>query len=85
MNRVKSAIKLFESQELALFEVGTTRGLVQIHEYLFRGLYDFAGKIRTKDISKGGFRFTSCLYLTESLKAIDCSHKLVAIHVRIQV
>lgn len=65
------AIKLFESQELALFEVGTTHGLMQIHEYLFKDLYDFAGKIRTKDISKGGFRFASCLYLTESLKAID--------------
>ena len=65
------AIKLFESHELAMFEVGTTRGLQQIHEYLFKGLYDFAGKIRTKDISKGGFRFAPCLYLTESLVAID--------------
>ncbi|QQR65301.1 Fic family protein [Candidatus Kaiserbacteria bacterium] len=65
------AIKLFESQEQAMFEVGTTRGLQQIHEYLFKGLYDFAGKIRTKDISKGGFRFASCLYLADSLKAID--------------
>lgn len=65
------AIKLFDSQELAEFEVGTTCGLQQIHEYLFEGLYDFAGKIRTKDISKGGFRFASCLYLTESLVAID--------------
>lgn len=65
------AIKLFDSHELASFEVGTTRGLQQIHEYLFEGLYDFAGKIRTKDISKGGFRFASCLYLTEILVAID--------------
>lgn len=65
------AIKLFDSQDLAGFEVGTIRGLQQIHEYLFEGLYDFAGKIRTKDISKGGFRFASCLYLTESLVAID--------------
>jgi cell filamentation protein len=65
------AIKLFDSRELALFEVGTTHGLQQIHEYLFTGLYDFAGKIRTKDISKGGFRFASHLYLAESLAVID--------------
>ncbi len=65
------AIKLFGSHEFSTFEVGTTHGLEQIHEYLFKGLYDFAGKIRTKDISKGGFRFASCLYLTESLRVID--------------
>lgn len=65
------AIKLFGSRELATFEVGTTRGLQQIHEYLFVGLYDFAGVIRSKDISKGGFRFASHLYLPESLAAID--------------
>jgi cell filamentation protein len=65
------AIKLFDSHELATFEVGTTRGLQQIHEYLFNGLYDFAGKIRSKDISKGGFRFASHLYLVESLVVID--------------
>jgi cell filamentation protein len=65
------ALKLFESRELAAFEVGTTRGLQQIHEYLFGDLYDFAGKIRSKDISKGGFRFASHLYLAESLAVID--------------
>ena len=65
------AIKLFGSQEIKSFEVGTTRGLQQIHEYLFGELYDFAGQIRVKDISKGGFRFASCLYLKESLKRID--------------
>jgi cell filamentation protein len=65
------AIKLFDSPELGLFEVGTTLGLQQIHKYLFKELYDFAGEIRTKDISKGGFRFASCLYLAESLVAID--------------
>lgn len=65
------AITLFDSAELALFEVGTARGLEQIHEYLFKELYDFAGKIRVKNISKGGFRFASCLYLKESLAAID--------------
>lgn len=65
------AITLFDGNDLASFEVGTTRGLQQIHEYLFGGLYDFAGVIRSKDISKGGFRFASHLYLAESLKAID--------------
>ncbi|OHB15845.1 MAG: cell filamentation protein Fic [Candidatus Zambryskibacteria bacterium RIFOXYC1_FULL_39_10] len=64
------AIKLFDSQEIKGFEIGTTKGLQQIHEYLFGGFYDFAGQIRTKDISKGGFRFASCLYLEESLAKI---------------
>ncbi len=62
---------LFGSREIEGFEVGTTKGLMQIHVYLFGGLYDFAGQIRTKDISKGGFRFASALYLEESLKKID--------------
>src|SRR4051812_27417255 len=65
------AKKLFDSREIEGFEVGTTKGLQQIHEYLFGGLYDFAGQIRVKDISKGGFRFASSLYLEESLKKID--------------
>ncbi|MEK9154055.1 MAG: Fic family protein [Patescibacteria group bacterium] len=65
------ALKLFDSSELADFEVGTMRGLQQIHEYLFKGLYDFAGDIRDKDISKGGFRFASHLYLPESLGKIE--------------
>lgn len=67
----KRAIKLFGSFEIESFEVGTTKGLQQIHAYLFRGLYDFAGVIRSKDISKGGFRFASHLYLKESLVKID--------------
>lgn len=65
------AIKLFDSVELAGFEVGTTKGLQQIHEYLFGGLYDFAGKIRDVDISKGSFRFASHLYLPESLAKVE--------------
>ena len=64
------AKKLFGSQEIKSFETGTIKGLRQIHEYLFGGLYDFAGQIRTKDISKGGFRFASHLYLEESLNKI---------------
>ena len=54
----KSKIKayaLFESSFINNIEVGTTKGLQQIHAYLFGGLYDFAGQIRQKNISKGGF------------------------------
>lgn len=65
------AKNLFGSADLARFEIGTTKGLQQIHAYLFSGLYDFAGQIRTKDISKGGFRFASHLYLDDVLKKID--------------
>ncbi|RJQ34125.1 cell filamentation protein Fic [Candidatus Parcubacteria bacterium] len=68
---LERAKKLFGSTELAGFEVGTMRGLQQIHAYLFDGLYEFAGKIRTKDISKGGFRFASHLYLPEVLEKIE--------------
>ncbi len=65
------AKRLFDSQEIKSFEIGTAKGLEQIHKYLFDDLYDFAGQIREKDISKGGFRFASCLYLEESLKKIS--------------
>ena len=64
-------MKLFGSHEIESFEVGTTLGLQQIHTYLFDDLYGFAGQIRNKDISKGGFRFASHLYLKESLAKID--------------
>lgn len=65
------AKKLFGAQEIGDFEIGTAKGLQQIHEYLFGGLYDFAGQIRVKDISKGGFRFASYLYLAHSLIKIS--------------
>jgi cell filamentation protein len=65
------AIKLYGSTELASFEVGTTKGLQQIHEYLFGGLYDFAGKIRAKNISKGGFTFASAIYLVSGLSELE--------------
>jgi cell filamentation protein len=65
------AKKLFDSQELENFEVGTTRGLQKIHEYLFGGLYDFAGKIREKNISKGGFQFTRSEFLSQNLMTIE--------------
>jgi cell filamentation protein len=65
------ALKLFSSSDLLSFEVGTTKGLQQIHEYLFGGLYDFAGRIRTKNISKGGFTFASAVYLLGGLSEIE--------------
>lgn len=57
------AEQLFELGDIEKVEVGTAKGLRQIHKYLFDGLYDFAGKIRTLNIAKGGFRFAYCLYL----------------------
>lgn len=65
------ALKLFNSSEIECFEVGTARGLQQIHEYLFGDLYEFAGQFRNVDISKGGFRFASHLYLETVLKEIE--------------
>lgn len=65
------AYALFESSFIDSMEVGTTKGLQQIHAYLFGGLYDFAGQIRQKNISKGGFRFAMAQYLDHTLKQID--------------
>lgn len=65
------AYALFESAFIDNLEVGTTNGLQQIHAYLFGGLYDFAGQIRQKNISKGGFQFAMSQYLEDSLKQID--------------
>ncbi|MEO7364213.1 MAG: Fic family protein, partial [Candidatus Saccharimonadales bacterium] len=65
------AKELFGSSELASFEVGTTKGLLAIHQYLFDNLYDFAGKIRSKNISKGGFTFASAVYLLSGLAEIE--------------
>lgn len=65
------ARELFESGEIDRIEVGTVAGLCDIHRYLFGGLYDFAGKVRTKNIAKGGFRFANSLYLDSILPVIE--------------
>jgi cell filamentation protein, protein adenylyltransferase len=65
------AYSLFESSFINSIEVGTTNGLQQIHAYLFGGLYDFAGQIRQKNISKAGFQFAVSQFLGNTLKQID--------------
>lgn len=65
------AYALFESSLINNIEVGTTKGLQQIHAYLFGGLYDFAGKIRQKNISKGGFQFAVSHFLGATLSQIE--------------
>jgi len=65
------AYALFDSSLLNTLEVGTAKGLQQIHGYLFGGLYDFAGQIRSLNIAKGGFQFAMARYLHEALHKIE--------------
>lgn len=65
------AKKLFDSGKIEKIKVGTFTGLRQIHRYLFKDIYDFAGKLRTVNIAKGNFRFAPVMYLAQSLKQID--------------
>jgi len=67
----QKAYALFESGLIRSVEVGTVRGLQQIHAALFDGLYDFAGRIRSKNISKGGFEFANAKFLRETLQNIE--------------
>lgn len=65
------AYTLFDTGDINSIEAGTVKGLCDIHRYLFDGLYDFAGKVRTLNISKGNFRFANCLYLDAILPVIE--------------
>ena len=68
---LQKARELYDSGYISSCEVGTTKGLQQIHKYIFDGLYDFAGKVRDKNISKGNFRFANVIYLKEALAKIE--------------
>lgn len=65
------AYALFESSLIDNIEVGTIKGLQQIHAYLFGGLYDFAGQIRSVNLAKGGFQFAMAQYLPQTLSSIE--------------
>ena len=68
---IQKAYRLFESGDIETIEIGTLKGLIALHQYLFKDLYDFAGQIRNVNISKGGFRFATALYLKEILIKIE--------------
>lgn len=67
----KKAYTLFESGLLNSLEPGSMKCLQQIHAYLFGGLYEFAGQIRNKNISKGGFTFANCLHFATIIPTIE--------------
>ena len=65
------ALELFDTNKINEFEVGTFNGLSKIHEFLFKDIYDFAGKVRKDNLAKGNFRFASFLYLNDILLKIN--------------
>ena len=67
----QKAKQLFDSGDINKVEIGTFKGLSFIHNYLFCDIYDFAGIMRTVNISKDDFRFAPLMYLEASLKHID--------------
>ena len=67
----QKAKQLFDSSDINKVDIGTFEGLSFIHKYLFGDIYDFAGKVRDVNISKGDFRFTPVMHLEASLKHID--------------
>ncbi|MBO1124249.1 cell filamentation protein Fic [Enterococcus faecalis] len=77
LNRVEERLskekakQLYDSGDIDRVEVGTFKGLSYIHNYLFEDIYEFAGKVRSQNISKGNFRFAPVMYLKVSLEHID--------------
>jgi cell filamentation protein len=67
----QKAKQLFDSGDITRIKTGTFKGLADIHKYLFEDIYDFAGKIRTVNIAKGNFRFTSPMFLEYVMGNID--------------
>ena len=65
------AKEMFETGYLNTLEPGTFEALRKIHEFLFKDIYEFAGKLRNVNIAKGNFRFTPLVYLNESIKNIE--------------
>jgi cell filamentation protein len=68
---LNKAHALFETGDIDRIEIGTAKGLCDIHRYLFEGVYSFAGQVRRLNISKGNFRFANCLYLDAILPVIE--------------
>ncbi|EGO7767594.1 protein adenylyltransferase Fic [Enterococcus faecalis] len=77
LNRVEERVskekakQLYDSGDIDRVEVGTFKGLSHIHNYLFEDIYEFAGKVRNQNISKGNFRFAPVMYLEIALEHID--------------
>jgi cell filamentation protein len=67
----QKAYALYETSFIDSIEIGTVKGLQQIHGYLFGGLYEFAGQIRTVNIAKGGFSFAPVKFLEQTLQTIE--------------
>ena len=65
------ALELFDTNKINEFEVGTTKGLCDIHKFLFSEIYLFAGEVRELNLAKGNFRFASSMYLKDALNKID--------------
>lgn len=65
------ALELFDTGKINEFEIGTFKGLADIHKFLFSDVYDFAGKVREVNLAKGSFRFAPAMYLEEALRKID--------------
>lgn len=77
LNRVEERVskekakRLYDSGDIDRVEIGTFKGLSYIHNYLFEDIYEFAGKVRSQNISKGNFRFAPVMYLEIALEHID--------------